>query len=84
MTNTTTSALATPARWGGCATLNPDDPKLWVVPATEDAGGDVQGFSLGEVIEAGLRQKIVGLARADKEAVIADCVADTLDALRHV
>lgn len=84
MNNATASAIVTPARWGGCATLNSDDPRLWAVPATDDSVGDVQGFSLAEVIEAGLRQKIVGLADADKVAVIADCVADTLDALRHV
>ena len=84
MNNAAASAIGTPARWGGCATVNPDDPRLWAVPATDDSGGDVHGFSLAEVIEAGLRQKIVGLADADKEAVIADCVADTLDALRHV
>lgn len=68
------------SEWGGCATLNADDYKLWIALKTDRARTDdeVQGFSLAEVIEAGLRVKIVGLAEADRDAAIADCIDDTL------
>ncbi|MDE2611105.1 MAG: hypothetical protein KGL61_16115, partial [Burkholderiales bacterium] len=67
-------------KWGGCATLNPDDPKLWIVAKTDRArtNDEVHGFTLAEVIEARLRAKIVGLAESDRNAAIADCVEDTL------
>lgn len=72
-----------PAKWGGCATLHPDEPRLWVVEETELANRLVQGFSLAEVIEAGLRLKVVGLSDADRDVAISECVSDALDQLKR-
>ncbi|MCS6496727.1 MULTISPECIES: hypothetical protein [pseudomallei group] len=70
--------------WSGCASLCGDDPRLWVTKGTRCGEGESQNFSLAEVIEAGLRAKIVGLDGADVDGVIADCVADTLEQLRDL
>ncbi|WP_176331472.1 hypothetical protein [Burkholderia vietnamiensis] len=74
------------AKWGGCATLNAEDPKLWICPRTDRGrtNHEVSGFSLAEVIEAGLRQKVHGLSDADRDAAIADCVADTLHHIKSL
>lgn len=72
--------MATTKKWVGCATLNPDEPKLWIIPDV-DPINETQGFSLAEVLEAGLRQKIVGLEDAERGSAISDCVADTLQQL---
>jgi hypothetical protein len=83
MTTTTTSKSAKQG-WCGCATLSTDEPKLWIVEQTPSADGNIQGFSLAEVLEAGLGLKVVGLADADRDAAIADCVADTLAQLKQI
>lgn len=65
-------------RWGGCATWDPDEPTLWILRGNNAtrANEDVHRFSLVDVIDAGLRQKIVGLSEADRDAAIAECIAD--------
>lgn len=65
--------------WGGCAILDPIDPTLWVVRKSTE---DVQRFKLRDVIETGLRGMIVGLTDADRDAAIAECIADAIEQLR--
>ncbi|WP_176329037.1 hypothetical protein [Burkholderia vietnamiensis] len=70
--------------WSGCASLCGDDPRIWVTKGTRCSDGENQNFSLAEVIEAGLRAKIIGLDWSDVDRVIADCVTDTLEQLRDL
>ncbi|HKR40057.1 MAG TPA: hypothetical protein VJU59_10350 [Paraburkholderia sp.] len=72
------------AKWCGCATLNTDDPKLWIVEQSNWPDCESQGFTLSEVIAAGLHAKVTGLSDADRDAAIAECVADTLDTLTRL
>ncbi len=69
------------AGWAGCASLGPTEARLWIVKGTQCLTGHDQDFGLAEVIEAGLRSKIAGLGEAELEAVISDCVSDTLEQL---
>lgn len=70
--------IQTPAGWAGCVSLGPTEVRLWIVKGTQCATGHDQDFSLADVLEAGLRAKITGLNEREREAVIADCIADTL------
>ncbi|MDN7431387.1 hypothetical protein [Burkholderia sp. AU45388] len=66
------------AGWAGCVSLGPTEARLWIVKGTQYATGHDQDFSLADVLEAGFRAKITGLNAREREAVIADCIADTL------
>jgi hypothetical protein len=70
------------SNWSGCSTLGPHDYMLWAVDVQ---GEGTTGFSLEEVIEAGLQVKLVGFDEGAMKVVIADCVADTMEHLqRHL
>ncbi|KGS89667.1 hypothetical protein X942_6498 [Burkholderia pseudomallei MSHR5596] len=70
--------------WSGCASPCGDDPRLWVTKGTRSGDGESQDFSLAEVVDAGLRAKIVGLDGGDFDRVIGDCVTDILEQLRDL
>ncbi|KGC70175.1 hypothetical protein DP57_5938 [Burkholderia pseudomallei] len=72
------------AGWAGCASLGPTEARLWVVKGTRCSTGLDQDFSLADVLEAGLRAKITGLNEREREAVVADCVADTLEQIAEL
>lgn len=72
------------AGWAGCASLGPTEARLWVVKGTRCSAGLDQDFSLADVLEAELRAKITGLNEKEREAVIADCVADTLEQIAEL
>lgn len=72
------------AGWAGCASLGPIEARLWVVKGTRCSTGHDQDFSLADVLEAGLRAKITGLNEREREAVIADCVADMLEQIAEL
>ncbi|RQS90867.1 hypothetical protein DF035_34255 [Burkholderia contaminans] len=58
--------------------LGPTEARLWIVKGTQCATGQDQDFSLADVLEAGLHEKITGLNEREREVVIADCIGDTL------
>ncbi|WP_025139689.1 hypothetical protein [Achromobacter sp. DH1f] len=66
--------------WQGTATISPLAPALRVTVDDDLA----QLLSLEDVIEAGLRLKLIGLSPAAQDAVVAGCLADTLRQLQHL
>ncbi len=62
----------------GCVSLGPTEARLWIVKGTQCATGQDQDFSLADVLEAGLHEKITGLNEREREVVIADSIGDTL------
>ncbi|WP_175816955.1 hypothetical protein [Burkholderia diffusa] len=58
--------------------------RLWIVKGTQCSTGPDQDFNLADVLEAGLRAKTAGLNEREREAVLADCVADTLEQIAEL